>query len=228
MTRRPGAFSVSGEARLVPGQGTRPPVGSAELRRQGETRMYLPTKASRARVREAENARRNRAEILKAWSQGQVSRRDLIKMGFFTAGGALAFKNGRSPFAPSAYGSVPTGFPRSPLFNCQAVTQAMPRFEVLSRNPVSALNPAPLAQVDETQRHLLDPRLEGVRPGDTGPNEGRPPGPIWAHQEFTRFPPVVSIQMTTEGAKPNTTYTPGVTSAFNSGITAGTPGTPFR
>ncbi len=103
--------------------------------------MYLLGKASRARVREAENARRNRAEILKAWSQGQVSRRDLIKMGVFTAGGALALKNGLSPFAPSAYGSVPTGFPRSPLFNVQAFTQAMPRFDVLPRNPVSALNP---------------------------------------------------------------------------------------
>src|SRR3989441_1132723 len=182
--------------------------------------MYLPGRASRARVREAENARRNRAEILKAWSQGQVSRRDLIKMGLFTAGGALAFKNGLSPFAPSAYGSVPTGFPRSPLFNVQAFTQPMPRFDVLPRNPVSALNPAPLAQVDETQRHLLDPRLEGVRPGDTGPNEGRPPGSIWAHQEFTRFPPVVSIEMTTEGAKANTVYNPGVTSNFNSGINA--------
>src|SRR2546428_1723869 len=182
--------------------------------------MYLPAKASRARVREAENARRNRAEILKAWSQGQVSRRDLIKMGVFTAGGALAFKNGLSPFAPSAYGSVPTGFPRSPLFNVQAFTQPMPRFDVLPRNPVSALNPAPLAQVDETQRHLLDPRLEGVRPGDTGPNEGRPPGPIWAHQAFATFPPAISIQMTTEGAKANTAYSPGVTSAFNSGINA--------
>src|SRR3989454_4310032 len=182
--------------------------------------MYLPGKASRARVREAENARRNRAEILKAWSQGRVSRRDLIKMGLFTVGGALAFKNGLSPFAPSAYGAVPTGFPRSPLFNVQAFTQPMPRFDVLPRNPVSALNPAPLAQVDETQRHLLDPRLEGVRPGDTGPNEGRPPGPIWAHQAFGTFPPAISIQMTTEGAKANTAYNPGVTSAFNSGINA--------
>src|SRR3989454_506477 len=193
---------------------------SAELLRQGETRMYLPTKASRARVREAGNARRNRAEILKAWSQGQVSRRDLIKMGVFTAGGALAFKNGLSPFAPSAYGAVPTGFPRSPLFNVQAFSQPMPRFDVLPRNPVSALNPAPLAQVDETKRHLLDPRLEGVRPGDTGPNEGRPPGPIWAHQEFTRFAPKISIEATQEGAKANTLYNPGVTSNFNSGINA--------
>ena len=182
--------------------------------------MYLPGKASRARVREAENARRNRAEILKAWSQGQVSRRDLIKMGLFTAGGALTFKNGLSPFAPSAYGAVPTGLPRSPLFNVQAFTQPMPRFDVLPRNPVSALNPAPLAQVDETKRHLLDPRLEGVRPRDTGPNEGRPPGPIWAHQEFTRFAPVISIEATQEGAKANTVYKPGVTSNFNSGINA--------
>src|SRR5437667_9053324 len=182
--------------------------------------MYLPGKASRARVREAENARRNRAEILKAWSQGQVSRRDLIKMGVFTAGGALAFKNGLSPFAPSAYGAVPTGLPRSPLFNVQAFTQPMPRFDVLPRNPVSALNPAPLAQVDETKRHLLDPRLEGVRPRDTGPNEGRPPRPIWAHQEFTRFDPVISIEATQEGAKANTLYKPGVASNFNSGINA--------
>src|SRR5947199_4891070 len=184
--------------------------------------MYLPGKASRARVREAENARQNRAEILKAWSQGQVSRRDLIKMGLFTASGVLALKNGLSPFARSAYAdsNVPTGFPRSPLFNVQAFTQPMPRFDVLQRNPVSALNPAPLAQVDETQRHVLDPRLEGVRPRDTGPNEGRPPGPIWAHQELTRFAPVISIEATQEGAKANTVYKPGVTSNFNSGINA--------
>src|SRR5215813_1356963 len=188
-------------------------------------RMYLPGKASKARVREAENARRNRAEILKALSQGHVSRRDLIKMGLFTAAGTLALKNGLSPFARSAYAdsNVPTGFPRSPLFNVQAFTQAMPRFDVLQRNPVSALNPAPVAQVDETKRHVLDPRLEGVLPGDTGPNEGRPPGPIWAHQAFGTFPPAISIQMTTEGAKVNSAYNPGVASNFNSGINPATP-----
>ena len=46
-----------------------------------EDGFFLPENASKARIREAENARRNRAEILKAHSQGQVSRRDLIKMG---------------------------------------------------------------------------------------------------------------------------------------------------
>ncbi|MGH9565959.1 MAG: hypothetical protein ACRD4I_08260, partial [Candidatus Angelobacter sp.] len=46
--------------------------------------------ASKARLREAENARNNRAEILRAYSHGQVTRRDLLKWGLITAGGALA------------------------------------------------------------------------------------------------------------------------------------------
>src|SRR5262245_8139475 len=103
-------------------------------------RMYLIGNASRARLREAENARRNRLEILKAWSQGQVSRRDLIKMGLFTTAGTLIVQNGLSPFARSAFGdSIPTGLPRSPLFGVQAFTQPMPRFDVLPRNPIAAL-----------------------------------------------------------------------------------------
>ena len=43
--------------------------------------MYLPTKASRARQREAQNARDNRAEIVKALSHGQITRRDLYQVG---------------------------------------------------------------------------------------------------------------------------------------------------
>src|SRR5437773_5559553 len=185
--------------------------------------MYLPWNASRARMREAENARRNRAEILQAWSQGQVSRRDLFKLGLFTAAGTLVSKNGLSPFARSAYAddsSIPTGLPRSPLFGVQAFTQPMLRFDVLPRTPVSALSPAPTVQANTTQQ-VLNVALEGVRSGDTGPIEGRPPGPIWAHQEFARFAPAISIQATQEGAKVNTVYNPGVTSAFNSGINAG-------
>ncbi|TME74204.1 MAG: copper oxidase, partial [Chloroflexi bacterium] len=187
--------------------------------------MYLPWNASRARVREAENARRNRAEILQAWSHGRLSRRDLMKLGLFTAAGTLVSKNGLSPFARSAYAddsSIPTGLPRSPLFGVQAFTQPMLRFDVLPRTPVSALSPAPTVQANTTQQ-VLNVALEGVRPGDTGPIEGRPPGPIWAHQEFARFAPAISIQATQEGAKVNAAYNPGVTSAFNSGINAAAP-----
>src|SRR5207249_1906181 len=172
--------------------------------------MYLPWNASRARVREAENARRKRAESLQAWSHGRLSRRDLMKLGLFTAAGTLVSKNGLSPFARSAYAddsSIPTGLPRSPLFGVQAFTQPMLRFDVLPRTPVSALSPAPTAQANTTQQ-VLNTALEGVRPGDTGPIEGRPPGPIWAHQEFTRFAPAISIQATQEGAKVNTVYNP--------------------
>src|SRR6266705_406500 len=175
--------------------------------------MFLSSKVSKLRIKEAENARRNRQEIIKALADGQITRRDLFKWGLFTTGGLLLWKNGLNPFVRSAYASVPTGLPRSPLFGVQGFTQPMPRFDVLPRTPVSALSPAPTAQANTTQQ-VLNPALEGVRPGDTGPIEGRPPGPIWAHQEFTRFTPAISIQATQEGAKVNTAYNPGVTSAF--------------
>jgi len=49
--------------------------------------FFISRKDSQARLREAEIARQNRAEIVKARSQGQISRRDLLKAGIFTAGG---------------------------------------------------------------------------------------------------------------------------------------------
>jgi FtsP/CotA-like multicopper oxidase with cupredoxin domain len=182
--------------------------------------MYLSGKASRARLREAENAQQNRREILKAWSTGQVSRRDLIKMGLFTVAGTIVMKNGLSPFARSAYAfgsSIPTGLPPSPLFGASPFTQPMPRFDVLPRNAVSTLNPAPTEQANTTQQ-LLNTALEGVKAGDTGPIEGRPPGAIWAHQGFSTFSTQIAIEVTELGARTNTTYNPGVPSSLNSGI----------
>ena len=76
--------------------------------------MYISPKASRIRQREAQRARDNRAEIVKARGLGQVTRRDLIRCGIFTASGVLACKNGLSPLARSAFAAVPTGAPRSP------------------------------------------------------------------------------------------------------------------
>src|ERR1051326_8479640 len=52
--------------------------------------FFLPLGASKARLREAENARKNRAEILRAFSPGKVSRRELIKWGLIPTAGALA------------------------------------------------------------------------------------------------------------------------------------------
>src|SRR5262245_56035361 len=189
-----------------------------------ENRMFfLSEKASKRRLKEAERARQNRWEILKAWSQGQISRRDLLKWGIFSVGGVLVAKQGLSPFVRSAYAdSIPTGLPPSPLFGVQDFSTPMPRFDVLARNAVSILNPAPTAQANLTQQPL-NTALEGVVAGDTGPIEGRPGGAIWAHQGFADFPPRVAVKATQEGAKTNTVYNPQVASQFNSGINQATP-----
>jgi hypothetical protein len=190
--------------------------------------MFLSKKTSRGRLGEAENARRNRLEIVKALSHGQITRRELFKWGLFTAGGMLAWKHGLNAFVPSAYAdsSIPTGLPRSPLFGVQAFTQPMPRFDVLARNPNPAtfLTPAPTKEANTTQQ-LLNSALEGVTPGDTGPIEGRPPGPIWAHQKFDTMPPLIAMEATTEGAKVNSVYNPQVPANLNSGID---PAQPFH
>jgi len=179
--------------------------------------VYLSPKASRARLREAESARNNRREIVKAYSCGQVTRRDLIRWGLISAGGLLLPINGLSPFASSVYAQIPTGAPPSPLFGIQAFTQPMPRFDVLPRNAVGTLNPAPTQEANTTQQPVA-PALGG----GLGPVEGRPPGPIWAHQLWNQFPPTIAVEVTQEGAKPNLSYNPGVPSTLNSGIDAAT------
>src|SRR5262245_30525437 len=181
--------------------------------------MFLSKRESGARQREAQNARKNRMEIVRARSIGQITRRDLFRWGLLTAGGALAWKHGLNPYVSSkSYAAIPTGFPASPLFGVQPFSQPMPRFDVLTRNPAPFLDPAPTKEANTTQQ-LLNPALEGVRFGDTGPIEGRPPGPIWAHQQFENFPPRVHVQVSQEGAKINNVYNPGVLPILNSGIT---------
>src|SRR5437016_2296466 len=175
-------------------------------------KFWLTEKSDRGRIRDAENARKNRAEINKALSHGQVSRRDLVKWGLFTSAGIVAPIGGLSPFVrplnaqtTSSFGTrsggsgIPTGLPSSPLFGVQPFTQPMPRFDVFQRNAVSTLNPAPQAQANQTQQPV-DPKLVGGRTGLTGPIEGRPPGNIWAHQRFNTMPPQVAIEVATRAA----------------------------
>jgi hypothetical protein len=61
-----------------------------------KSRFYLPWNSSKTRLKEAEDARKNRLEIVQALSWGQISRRELIKWGLFTAAGALAPIKGRT------------------------------------------------------------------------------------------------------------------------------------
>jgi FtsP/CotA-like multicopper oxidase with cupredoxin domain len=186
------------------------------------SRIYLPWNASKARVREAEYARKNRAEIVRELSWGRVSRRDLLKWGLFTGTGLLAPIGGLNPFVTSASAQTPTGAPRSPLFGVRPFTQPMPRFDVLARNPVSCLSPVPTAEANQTLRPV-HPLLGG----GMGPVEGRPPGAVWAHQRFGEFPPAVAVEAIQAPATTNYHYNPEVASSLNSGIDQ-TQGLPLR
>ena len=178
--------------------------------------IYLPRNASKARLRAAEDARKNRAEIVRELSWGRVSRRDLFKWGLFTSAGMLAPIGGLNPFVKSASAQGllgPTGAPPSPLWGCQSFTQPMPRFDVIPRKDPACLSPLPTAEANTTLKPV-DPRLGG----GMGPVEGRPPGPVWAHQRFSEFPPAVAFEMTQGAACTNYVYNPDVPSSLNCGI----------
>ena len=170
--------------------------------------MYISNDASRARQREAQLARENRAEIARAINQEQVTRRELLRWGIFTASGMLAMKNGLSPFAKSAYAAIPTGAPRTPLFGVKKFSQPMHRLHLLTPVPMTrtaeghAAFPAHLAErpakrlsyhtdfsADPTNRQFINPRT------NRGPIEGRPPGEIFAHQRWDEFFPKVGYVM---------------------------------
>src|ERR1700759_207836 len=137
--------------------------------------FFLTENSSKTRLRDAQNARANRAEIVKAYSHGKVSRRELVKWGLITAGGALAPIGGLNPYLPSvigqtftgkpladAGGGIPTGMQPSPLFGVQPFSTPMPRFDVLQRHssPNTFLTPAPQAQSNQTKQ-VVDPKLGG-------------------------------------------------------------------
>ncbi|AZN71540.1 copper oxidase [Georhizobium profundi] len=176
--------------------------------------MFITDGASRIRQLEAERARRNRAEIVLALGQEQVSRRDLIRWGIFTATGALALKNGLSPFAQSAYAQVPTGIPRSPLYGAKKFTTELYRCNLQQPIPLErsysqdgrgfvakfprSLNELPARRLSYHTDFSLDPKNSPFRNPLTGrvPIEGRPPGETFAHQRWDEYFPEVGYIMT--------------------------------
>jgi len=188
---------------------------------------YLSSKASRIRQKEAQNARNNRAEIVKALSIGQITRRDLYKWGLLTFGG-LAVKNGLSPFARSAFAAVPTGTPASPLFGAQKFTQPLPRLRLQTPQPLVRVTTSDRASVADAAfpaasgetlpaRRLsyhtdftanpVDPRFINPITG-RGPVEGRPPGEVFAHQRWNEFFPQVGYVMSWGQIAPNSRFHP--------------------
>src|SRR5580658_7741130 len=205
--------------------------GDAMSEKTHEDGIGQPDGADKEKLQEHEKMRLTRISEERRLSRGQASRRTLIKWGLYATAGLTAPAGLLSPLVRSAFGSgggggggggstgVPTGLSPSPLFGVAPFSQPMPRFDVLPRNAVSTLSPAPQAQSNQTQQ-AVDPNLVGGQTGLTGPIEGRPPGPIWAHQQFAAMPPQVAIEVTTKGATANTVYNPGVASSLNSGINA--------
>ncbi len=175
--------------------------------------MFISKFASRIRQKEAQAARNNRAEIVKALSLGEITRRDLLKWGIFTGAGTLALKNGLSPFAPSAYaGSIPTGAPRSMINGAQKFTQPMNRLYLMTPQPLrrtaeghaafpvgSTERPAKRLSyhtdyTNEVARGNVDNEFRNQLTG-RGPIEGRPPGEIFAHQRWDQYFPKMGYVM---------------------------------
>jgi len=171
--------------------------------------MYISPKASRIRQREAQRARDNRAEIVKARSLGQITRRDLIRWGIFTSSGLLVCKNGLSPLARSAFADVPTGTPRSPLFGGQKFFQRLNRLNLQHPVPITpykrgletdaafggAYASEPHARRLSYHTDFSNPPTGTTKADFTnpitgrGPMEGRPPREIFAHQHWDEFFP---------------------------------------
>jgi len=192
---------------------------------QEEIPMYLTGKESRMRLREAQRARENRAEIVKARSLGEITRRDLIRWGIVTASGALALKNGLSPFARSALAAVPTGTPRSPLFGASKFTQRMPRLRAETSTPMTRNADGegvyPAAEgYDNAKRMSYHNDYNGWTGGppnanpfrnlttNRGPKEGRPPGDWFAHQRWDDYFPKVGCGMSWTQCAPGTKFHP--------------------
>ncbi len=173
--------------------------------------MFLdPKNTSRIRMREAERARENRLELVKARSQGEITKRDMFRWGLFGAGGLIVAKHGLSPFVRSAYAAVPTGTPASPLFGAQKFHEPMHRALVQPRIPLlpAPTNNGDVMWIDPAGSGRELPELRGRRlsyhddwtkrvSGYTrfnnpltgrGPCEGRPPGEFFAHQRWTNSP----------------------------------------
>ncbi|MGO4670269.1 multicopper oxidase domain-containing protein [Bosea sp. 2YAB26] len=165
--------------------------------------MYLSRETTGIRLKEAERALENRLDIVKALSVGQITKRDLLRWGYFTAGGLLVAKNGLSPFAKSAYAQVPTGAPRSPNFGAVKFHDPMPRPDVQKPVPLQRLSNGDAAWQfagggQELPAKNFSYHTDFSNSGGAayrnpvtwvGPMEGRPPGEFFAHQRWEELYP---------------------------------------
>ena len=96
-------------------------------RKDRDDSIWLSEHSDKRRIRDAENARRNRAEITAALSHGQIRRRDLVKWGLFTSAGLMLPIGGLNPFVRPLRGqAAPTTPSRSAVLAGQSDNQGIP------------------------------------------------------------------------------------------------------
>ena len=193
--------------------------------------IYLPKDASKSQIRAAENARNNRLEIVKAYSHGQISRRDIFKWGLVTGAGLIAPIGGLSPFVRSSRADggssgIPTGAVPSNLSGAQPFTQPMLRLDELHpakanciEDPTNPNNMVVACKSTNSASNLVGSDAErqscqeqiDVHPalgGGKGPCEGRPFDPragkedYFAHQSWNKFEPQVTYDVSQLPALP--------------------------
>ena len=194
--------------------------------------MYISPKASRLRQREAQLARDNRAEIRKALAKGEISKRDLIRWGIFTAAGALALKNGLSPFArerlcrrADRHAAQPAVrrrqvHPEDAAAQTADAGPARPQCRQRGRVPgrarlsqcQAAVLPQRLQRLCRSRDHQPVPAADNPFRNpvtNRGPMEGRPPGEFFAHQRWEEFFPKVGyVDVVDASARPAPSSTP--------------------
>ena len=128
------------------------------------SRIYLPWNASKASQRAAEHARaESRRDRPGAVLGPDLAARSASSGASSPSAGMLAPIGGLNPFVAQCAGRRRDTRPARRPARCSACkpfTQPMPRFDVLPRNPVSCLSPAPTAQANQTQQPV-DPLLGG-------------------------------------------------------------------
>ncbi|GAU81161.1 multicopper oxidase family protein [Bosea sp. BIWAKO-01] len=183
--------------------------------------MYLPRTTTGFRLKDAERALKSRLEINKALALGQITKRDLLRWGYFATGGLLIAKNGLSRFVGSAYAD---SLPRSPTFGAIKFQTPMPRAELQRPIPLLRLPNSDAAWQTggggtELAARNFSYHTDFTNSGGTafrnpvtgvGPLEGRPPGEFFAHQRWEELYPKQGYLLSLGQARPGVSFGQGL------------------
>ncbi|GAU86702.1 multicopper oxidase family protein [Bosea sp. BIWAKO-01] len=177
--------------------------------------MYLSRETTGVRLKEAEHSLENRREISRALSMGQITKRDLLRWGYFATGGLLIAKNRLSPFVGSAYAD---SLPRSPTFGAVKFQTPMQRADLQRPIPLLRLPNGDAAWQTTGGGAELPARNFSYHTDFTnsggalfrnpvtgaGPFEGRPPGEFFAHQRWEELYPKLGYLLSLGQIRPDT------------------------